>query len=102
MAGGFTRTDVEAIAALANLELDVSELELFARQLGDILAYADEVRQVDTANVPPTAHAAARVESDRRDEVRPCLDPVDALANAPDALRDAESGFFFKVPRVLG
>ena len=102
MAGGFTRADVEAIAALANLELDASELKLFARQLGDILAYADEVRQVDTANVPPTAHGAARVESDRPDEVRPSLDPTDAIANAPDASRDAHLGFFFKVPRVLG
>ena len=43
-----------AIAALANLELDPSEIELFARQLGDILAYADEVQQIDTTGVPPT------------------------------------------------
>jgi Asp-tRNA(Asn)/Glu-tRNA(Gln) amidotransferase C subunit len=40
----FSRAEVEAIAALANLELDENEIELFARQLGDILAYADEVR----------------------------------------------------------
>jgi aspartyl-tRNA(Asn)/glutamyl-tRNA(Gln) amidotransferase subunit C len=100
MPGGFTRADVDAIAALANLELDPSELDLFARQLGDILAYADEVRQVDTADVPPTAQVAARQASDRADQVRPSLDPADALANAPDAVRDA--GFYFRVPRVLG
>ena len=102
MPGGFTRADVEAIAALAHLELDPSELDLFARQLRDILAYADEVRQVETANVPPTAHGAASHESDRADQVRPSLDPADALANAPDAARDANLGFFFRVPRVLG
>ncbi len=100
MAGGITRADVDAIAALANLELDPSELDLFARQLADILAYADEVRQVDTADVAPTAHGAGRQASDRADLVRPSLDPADALANAPDAARDA--GFFFRVPRVLG
>jgi aspartyl-tRNA(Asn)/glutamyl-tRNA(Gln) amidotransferase subunit C len=102
MAAGFTQADVEAFAALANLELDASELELFARQLGDILAYADEVRQVDTANVPPTAHGVTRVESDRPDAVQGSLDPADALANAPDAARDGNLGFFFRVPRVLG
>jgi aspartyl-tRNA(Asn)/glutamyl-tRNA(Gln) amidotransferase subunit C len=81
-----TRAQVEAVAALAHLELEPGEVEMFARQLGDILAYADEVRQVDTADVPPTAPAAARVESDRPEEVRPCLDPADEVfGNAPDA-----------------
>ena len=38
MPAEFTRDQVAAIAALAHLELDASELDLFARQLGDILA----------------------------------------------------------------
>ena len=99
MAAGFTRAQVEAIAALANLALTPSELDLFARQLGDILAYAEEVQEVDTAGVPPTAHVATRHGSDRPDLVMPCLDRDAALANAPDAARDAG---FFRVPRVLG
>ena len=49
---GFTRDDVAAIAALANLELDDAELDLFARQLGDILAYAEEVQRIDTTDGP--------------------------------------------------
>jgi aspartyl-tRNA(Asn)/glutamyl-tRNA(Gln) amidotransferase subunit C len=102
MAAGFTRAQVEAIAALANLELTPEEVDLFARQLGDILAYADEVQQVDTAGVPPTAHVATRRGSDRPDEVGPSLDRDAAIANAPDAARDAGGGFFFRVPRVIG
>jgi aspartyl-tRNA(Asn)/glutamyl-tRNA(Gln) amidotransferase subunit C len=102
MAAGFTRAQVEAIAALANLALAPSELDLFARQLGDVLAYAEEVQQVDTAGVPPTAHVATRHGSDRPDRVTPCLDRDAALANAPDAARGAGAGFFFRVPRVLG
>jgi aspartyl-tRNA(Asn)/glutamyl-tRNA(Gln) amidotransferase subunit C len=51
----FPREQVLAIASLAQLELDENELDLFARQLGDILAYADEVQRVDTGSVPPTA-----------------------------------------------
>jgi len=94
----FTRADVEKIAALANLELDAAELELFARQLADILAYANQVQQIDTTGVPPTASVVTQHEADRSDEVRPCLDREEALANAPDANRDAG---LFKVPRVI-
>ena len=99
MPRGLTRDEVVAIAALANLELDASEIDLFTRQLGDILAYADQVQQIDTTGVPPTASVVARLATDRADEVRPSLDRDDVLANAPDAAPDAG---FFKVPRVIG
>ena len=99
MPSRFTPDEVAAIAALANLELDASEIEVFARQLGDILAYADQVRQLDTTGVPPTATVVARLAADRTDEVRPSLDRDDALANAPDGALDAG---FFRVPRVIG
>ena len=95
----FTREDVAKIAALANLELEPAEIDLFARQLGDILNYAEEVQLVDTTGVPPTASVLTRHAADRQDEVRPCLDRDEALANAPDGALDAG---FFKVPRVVG
>ena len=102
MPAAFTRDDVAAIAALANLELDAAELELFARQLGDILSYAQEVQQVDTAGIAPTAAVVARDlehRADRADTVRPSLDVAEALANAPDA---SPSAGLFRVPRVIG
>ena len=95
----FTRSDVEAIAGLANLDLDDNEIDLFARQLGDILEYANQVQQIDTTGVSPTASVVTRHQADRADEVRPSLDRSEALANAPDA--DRESGLF-RVPRVIG
>lgn len=99
MASGFTRDDVAAIAALANLELEPGELDLFAKQLGEILAYAEEVQRVDTTGVAPTASVVIRHPADRPDEIRPCLERGEALANAPDPGFDAG---LFKVPRVLG
>ena len=99
MPAAFTREDVAKIAALANLELDVSELDLFARQLGEILSYAEQVQQVDTTGVRATASVLTRLPADRPDELRPSLDRDEALANAPDAALDAG---FFKVPRVIG
>jgi aspartyl-tRNA(Asn)/glutamyl-tRNA(Gln) amidotransferase subunit C len=95
----FTRSEVEAIAGLANLDLDDNEIDLFARQLGDILEYANQVQQIDTTGVSPTASVVTRHQADRADEVLPSLDRAEALANAPDA--DRESGLF-RVPRVIG
>src|ERR687897_297665 len=98
-----TIADVERIAALAHLELTDEEKPLFTRQLADILNYAEQLQAVDTTGVPATAHvSAARSGEDsgeRADEPRPSLSVEDALANAPDAARDAG---LFRVPRVMG
>jgi len=96
-----TRSDVLKIAALANLRLEEAEIDLFARQIGHILAYVEEVQQVDTSGVPPTASVGLRSTPDRADEVQPSLAIADTLANAPDADDSREDGGFFKVPRVL-
>ena len=95
----FSHADVAAIAALAHLELESDELDLFAKQLSDILAYAEEVQQIDTTGVPPTAGVVTRHVADRADAVVPSLERDDALANAPDAAGDAG---LFRVPRVIG
>ncbi|HMB78881.1 MAG TPA: Asp-tRNA(Asn)/Glu-tRNA(Gln) amidotransferase subunit GatC [Vicinamibacterales bacterium] len=99
MPAGFSRDQIANIAALAHLELDASEIDLFARQLADILAYAEVVQQIDTTGVPPTASVVARHAADRADEIRPSLDRDEALSAAPDAALDAG---LFKVPRVIG
>jgi aspartyl-tRNA(Asn)/glutamyl-tRNA(Gln) amidotransferase subunit C len=91
-------TDVERIAALAHLELTDDEKQLFARQLADILAYAEQVQAIDTAGVPATAHVHA-AQHERADDPGPSLTPSEALANAPDPAADAG---LFRVPRVIG
>lgn len=99
MASRLTREEVERIAALANLDLTEDEKDLFARQLADILAYAEAVRDVETSDVPPTSHVLTRHTAVRPDEIRPSLGRDEALANAPDASIDAG---LFRVPRVIG
>jgi aspartyl-tRNA(Asn)/glutamyl-tRNA(Gln) amidotransferase subunit C len=99
MTNGFSRAQVEAVAALANLELSDSEIELFAKQLGDILDYANQVQKIDTTGVPPTASVVSRHSADRDDLAVASLDRTEALSNAPDASQ--QSGLF-KVPRVIG
>ena len=92
-----TRERVAAIAALANLELDDAELDLFARQLDEILTYVEEIQSADTAGVAPTAAVVMRHTADRSDTVVPSLGVADVLANARDA-----NPPFFRVPRVIG
>ena len=94
-----TIADVERIATLAHLELSAAEKELFARQLADILTYAEQLQAVDTTGVPATAHVHAGARTERDDEPRPSLAIADALSNAPDGAPDAG---LFRVPRVIG
>ena len=90
--------DVKRIAELARLELTADELELFTRQLGDILAYVEQIGTLDTTGVPPTSSVLNR-PVDRDDEPGASLSRADLLRNAPDAAPEAG---LFKVPRVIG
>jgi aspartyl-tRNA(Asn)/glutamyl-tRNA(Gln) amidotransferase subunit C len=98
MADILTRADVERIATLARLELTGEETALFATQLTAILAYADQVQQVDTSGVEP-AELVRPGPGGRDDEPQPSLDRGVVLDQAPAADRAAG---LFKVPRVLG
>lgn len=92
------RDDVQRIADLARLELTGEELDLFTRQLGDILTYVEQINALDTSNVLPTTQVLNR-PVDRADEPRPTLSRQDLMRNAPDAAPEAG---LFKVPRVIG
>lgn len=99
MPAEFSKGEVARIAALANLELRDDEIALFARQLGEILDYANQLQQIDTTGVPPTESVIGARVVDRSDTLVPCLDRDLALANAPDGAPDAG---LFRVPRVIG
>jgi len=104
---GLSKDQVRAVAALANLELEPAEIELFARQLGDVLTHVEELKQVDTTGITPTTSTSSPAQGtapqgvERADEVRPSLAIADVLANAPER-ENARDGGFFKVPRIIG
>ncbi len=98
MASKLTRDDVLRIAELAHLELSESEVDVFTRQLDDILGYAVQVQEVDTTGVSPTSHPLGVDAAWRPDALVPSLGLSDSLANAPNADRAAG---LFKVPKVL-
>ncbi len=95
-----TRADTVRIAALAHLELTDEETELFTRQLGAILDYAERLQEVDTGDTTAIWHPVSTASPLRSDDAHASLPRDDALSNAPDA---APAGLgFFRVPKVIG
>jgi aspartyl-tRNA(Asn)/glutamyl-tRNA(Gln) amidotransferase subunit C len=92
-----TRQDVERVALLARLRFSEAELDLFARQLGQVISYVELLGELDTENVEPMVHAVEVFSVFRHDEPRPSLPREQALANAPQS-----DGECFLVPAVLG
>ena|SRR5437867_8806445 len=87
---------VEHVARLARLSLTEEERETFAKQLDQILAYAESIQTLDTAAVEPMSHAVTS-EMVREDVPAPSLDRQRVLEAAPDAAEN-----LFRVPRILG
>ncbi len=91
------RNTVRHIAALARLKVEEAEEERFVRELQAILAYVEELQELNVDGVEPTSTVVAGSPSPLRpDEERPCDVREEALAQAPD--RD---GDYFRVPRVV-
>lgn len=91
-----TPKEVLHVAELARLTLNPEEVDLFTRQLNDILNYVRKLQQVETAGVPPLAHPVPIFNVFREDEVAPGLSREEGLANAP-----APEEGTFSVPRII-
>jgi aspartyl-tRNA(Asn)/glutamyl-tRNA(Gln) amidotransferase subunit C len=87
---------VRHVARLARLSLTAEEEERYAAQLSAILAYAEELQEIDTSQIAPTAHAAEVHNLLREDQVLPSLPPEIAVQNAPD-----RAGSSVAVPKIL-
>jgi aspartyl-tRNA(Asn)/glutamyl-tRNA(Gln) amidotransferase subunit C len=90
-----TAATVEHVAKLASLSLTAEERETFARQLEEILTYAEAIQALDTEKVEPMSHARTS-EIFRPDAPHTSLPTDRATEPAPDA-----ADGLFRVPRVL-
>ena len=95
-----TEADIEKIAQLAHLEITPEELRTFAPQMAEIVAYVEQLNELDTSQVEPSTGGltpeGARTDSARDDAARPSLGQQLALDQAPDP-----SHGHFRVPKVL-
>lgn len=91
-----TIAEVDHVALLSRLDLSLEEKKLYGDQLSKILEYAKMLDELDTGDVPPTAHVMPLKNVYREDRVGEHLPLEKAMQNAPE--RD---GNFFKVPRIV-
>ncbi|PYK78398.1 MAG: Asp-tRNA(Asn)/Glu-tRNA(Gln) amidotransferase GatCAB subunit C [Verrucomicrobia bacterium] len=75
--------DVGYVAQLARLHLTPEETELFQKQLGDVLLYAEKLNEVNVEGVEPAAHGVPIFNVLREDKASDWFTPAQALSNAP-------------------
>lgn len=91
-----TNAEVQHIAALADLAVSPDEVTQMVQDLGAILAHVEQLNEVDTSGVPPTAHVAVLAMPLGTDVPVPGLDQATALAGAPRSASGA-----FAVPKFV-
>ena len=87
---------VRKVAHLARIRVEEGKLEPLASELSGILAWIEQLNEVDTEGVAPMASTEAVKLPMRDDLVTDGGDPQAILANAPKADRN-----FFVVPKVV-
>src|ERR1044072_1057809 len=83
-----SQSDIEKVAQLAHLELGEEELKTLGPQIAEIVAYVEQLNELDTANVEPSLGGLTpegeRTKTSRADETGGSLGQKLALAEAPD------------------
>jgi aspartyl-tRNA(Asn)/glutamyl-tRNA(Gln) amidotransferase subunit C len=75
--------DLAYVAQLARLNLTAEETQLFEKQLGDVLKYAEKLSEVDVRQVEAATHAVPVFNVFREDDPRDWFTAEEALSNAP-------------------
>ena len=90
MAAPIDRARVLHVAKLASLSLSDEEADRFAAELARIVEYVEQLHELDTTGVPPTATVQLSASALREDVVLQGLSHEEALTGAP---RVEEGGF---------
>lgn len=87
---------VKHVASLARLAVTDDEAEKLTAELNGILAFVDELAEVDVSDVPPMTAVVETAMKMREDAVTDGNRLDEVLSNAPEA----EDGYFL-VPKVV-
>ena len=90
------KATVLRIAGLARIEVEESALDGMAEELNGILAWIEQLNEVDTDGVEPMSSVVDMTLPQRDDDVTDVAARDDLLANAPET-----EGGFFVVPKVV-
>ena len=92
---------IRKVAELSRLELNESEIEAYAKSIGEILKHVDQLNEVNVEGIEAMNYGVDGALRLRADEIIPF--PVDEhgkpkiLKHAPEVLDDG-----FKVPPIIG
>jgi len=96
--GKLTKSDIEHVAKLANLNLTSEETKKYTSQLGAIVDFVGELSEVDTSNLEPTSQTTGLEDVYRVDETNKenGLKVEEALSGTDKTYNNA-----FKVSAIL-
>ncbi len=92
-----TPEQVRKVARLSRLSLTDDEAAVFARELGAVLGYVEQLSELDLEGVEPMTHVEDVVNRLDEDEAGPTLPNESLMKMAPDPEPP-----FIGVPKVLG
>ena len=84
------------LAELSRLSLSDKEVEMYKKDLNEILQHFSDIQKIDLDNVEPLTNVLDQVNVVRDDEPLPPLDRDEVLDNAPD-----NDGIHFQVPEIM-
>jgi aspartyl-tRNA(Asn)/glutamyl-tRNA(Gln) amidotransferase subunit C len=84
------------LAHLARLEISPADESRLLRDLSNMIAFVEKLKEVDTAGVEPLTGMAHEINSWRTDETGPHLSRTQGLQNSP-----TPDPVFFRVPKIL-
>ena len=88
--------DIEYVAKLARIDLNEEQKKKFAKQLSDILAYIEKLKELKVDKIEPMSHVLPLKNVFRQDKVKASLALDKVLRNAPSKDKDS-----FSVPKVI-
>ena len=93
-----SKKDIKHVAMLARLQLTEKEIKKFESQLSSVIDYVNELNEVDTDNIKPTAQTTGLVNVFRKDTVSELqrLSQKEATSGSSKI-----SNGYFKVPGIL-
>ncbi len=90
------KKDIQYVAKLANLKIEDDDIDVFTRQISDILEYVEKLDELDTDDVVPTAYTVPMKNVMREDKAEPSMDRDKILSNAPDKKEGQ-----YRVPKII-
>ena len=91
-----TKKDIEHIANLSMLNLSEGEVDGYAKDMQDIINFANQINEINTDGLEESAFALDSYNVFRKDEVRESFDRELLMQNAPSS-----NGVAYQIPPVI-